>query len=51
MAHIQTNACLCALRSKQPGQFRVRAVLRHFVPNKWLVLPAGSVGASKRFTL
>lgn len=26
--------CMCALRGRQPGQPNVRAVLRHFVPNK-----------------
>ena len=27
---------MCALRSRQPGRLNVRAVLRHFVPNKGL---------------
>ena len=45
------DGSMCVLRSLSPGQLRVRAVLRHFVPNKGLVSPAGSVGASKRFTL
>jgi len=27
---------MCALRGRQPGQPYVRAVLRHFVPNKGL---------------
>ena len=28
------NGSMCALRGRQPGQPNVRAVLRHFVPNK-----------------
>ena len=31
---IQGKPCMRALRGEQPGQLIVRAVLRHFVPNK-----------------
>ena len=30
------DGSMCALRGRQPGQPNVRAVLRHFVPNKGL---------------
>ena len=30
------DGSMCALRGRQPGQPYVRAVLRHFVPNKGL---------------
>ena len=30
------DGSMCALRGRQPGQTNVRAVLRHFVPNKGL---------------
>ena len=30
------DGSMCVLRSQSPGQLRVRAVLRHFVPNKRL---------------
>ena len=30
------DGSMCALRDRQPGQPNVRAVLRHFVPNKGL---------------
>ena len=30
------DGSMCALRGEQPGQLIVRAVLRHFVPNKGL---------------
>ena len=30
------DGSMCVLRSRQPGQPNVRAVLRHFVPNKGL---------------
>ena len=37
-AHFYTGAspCMCALRGRQPGHLKVRAVLRHFVPYKEL---------------
>ena len=30
------DGSMCALRGRQPGHLNVRAVLRHFVPNKGL---------------
>ena len=30
------DGSMCALRGRQPGRLTVRAVLRHFVPNKGL---------------